>query len=77
MLAPIRKAVVAGVGAGFFAGVAGLAAAMADGALTVAEATIAGGLALGALASVGSATWATANADTVEDVDGRHEAPTG
>lgn len=57
----IRKALVAGIGAGFFAGTAGLAAGMADGNLTGPEAVIAGGLALGALASVGGATWGVKN----------------
>lgn len=57
----IRKALVAGVGAGFFAGVAGLAAGLSDGTLTGQEAGIAAGLALGALASVGGATWGIRN----------------
>lgn len=60
-LSKIRKAIVAGVGAGFFAGVTGLAAAMADGHLTSSEAIIAGGLALGALGAVGGATYGVKN----------------
>lgn len=62
-LARIRKAIVAGVGSAVFAGAAGLAAGMADGALTGAETVIAAGLAVGAFASVGGATWGVKNAD--------------
>ncbi|WP_243061115.1 hypothetical protein [Nocardioides sp. SR21] len=60
-LSTIRKALVAASGAALFAGVAGLAAGMSDGHLTGSEAVIAGGLALGAFAVTGRATWAVPN----------------
>lgn len=62
-LTPIRKSLVAGVGAALFAGAAGVATAMSDGALTSSELVIAGGLALGAFAAVGRATWRVPNGD--------------
>ncbi|MBB3041234.1 hypothetical protein [Nocardioides soli] len=62
-LSTIRKSLVAAGGSALFAGVAGLAAGMSDGTLTGAETVIAGGLALGAFAAVGRATWRVSNAD--------------
>lgn len=59
----IRKALVAAAGSAVFAGAAGVAAGMSDGSLTGSELVIAGGLALGAFAAVGRATWRVPNVD--------------
>ena len=61
MFARIRKAVIAGVGAGVSAGVAMLPQVLQDGAATAQEVGLVAGAFAAALATVGWATWKVPN----------------
>lgn len=61
MFARIRKAVIAGVGAGVSAGVAMLPQVLQDGAVTAQEVGLIAGALAAAFAAVGWATWKVPN----------------
>lgn len=65
LIARIRKAVIAGVGAGLAAGIGALAESAAQGDITEAAVSRAIGLGVAAAVSVGWATWKVRNAPAV------------